>query len=241
MQKLDNAADAGAAGVILFNEGQDEPGRENAQFTTAPPNIGIPAVFGSISVGEDFHEAFEAGDDPTARLDVDATTIPRVQYNVIATSPWGDPDNTVVAGAHLDSVEAGPGINDNGSGTAAILETAEELSELNARAEEATAAAEAKVADAEANVADANAKVERREAKKDKAKRKFDKADGKKEKRKAKKKLKKARKKLRDAKDDLKLAEDELATAQQELETAKQQFTPHQQLRSASGARRRPV
>ena len=33
-------------------------------------------------------------------------------------------DNVVMAGAHLDSVTAGPGINDNGSGSAAILETA---------------------------------------------------------------------------------------------------------------------
>ena len=35
-----------------------------------------------------------------------------------------------MAGAHLDSVDEGPGINDNGSGTASILETAEQMSEL---------------------------------------------------------------------------------------------------------------
>lgn len=36
----------------------------------------------------------------------------------------GSPDNVVVVGSHLDSVVAGPGINDNGSGTSANLAVA---------------------------------------------------------------------------------------------------------------------
>jgi Zn-dependent M28 family amino/carboxypeptidase len=35
-----------------------------------------------------------------------------------------------MAGAHLDSVPAGPGINDNGSGSAALLEVAENLAKV---------------------------------------------------------------------------------------------------------------
>ncbi|SDY50672.1 aminopeptidase S [Micromonospora pattaloongensis] len=45
-------------------------------------------------------------------------------YNLIADWPGGDPNNVLMTGAHLDSVTAGPGINDNGSGSAAILEVA---------------------------------------------------------------------------------------------------------------------
>ncbi|PRY61580.1 aminopeptidase S [Knoellia remsis] len=45
-------------------------------------------------------------------------------YNLIAEWPGGDPTNVVMMGAHLDSITGGPGINDNGSGTAAVLETA---------------------------------------------------------------------------------------------------------------------
>ncbi|GGK74025.1 hypothetical protein Sme01_33400 [Sphaerisporangium melleum] len=45
-------------------------------------------------------------------------------YNVIADWPGGDSNDILMVGAHLDSVTAGPGINDNGSGSAAILETA---------------------------------------------------------------------------------------------------------------------
>ncbi|AKU17306.1 M28 family metallopeptidase [Luteipulveratus mongoliensis] len=45
-------------------------------------------------------------------------------YNLIAEWPHGDANHVVMAGAHLDSVSRGPGINDNGSGSAGILETA---------------------------------------------------------------------------------------------------------------------
>ncbi|MGG6495044.1 UNVERIFIED_CONTAM: M28 family peptidase, partial [Bacteroidetes bacterium 56_B9] len=48
----------------------------------------------------------------------------RKTYNLIAQTKRGDPDNVLVVGAHSDSVFAGPGINDNGSGLIAILETA---------------------------------------------------------------------------------------------------------------------
>jgi aminopeptidase S len=45
-------------------------------------------------------------------------------YNLLAELPGGDPDRVVMMGAHLDSVASGPGINDNGTGTAAVLEAA---------------------------------------------------------------------------------------------------------------------
>ncbi|WP_406731197.1 M28 family metallopeptidase [Streptomyces sp. NBC_01794] len=45
-------------------------------------------------------------------------------YNLIADWPGGDANQTLMAGSHLDSVGAGAGINDNGSGSAAVLETA---------------------------------------------------------------------------------------------------------------------
>jgi hypothetical protein len=45
-------------------------------------------------------------------------------YNLIADWPGGDPGRVLMTGAHLDSVNAGPGINDNGSGSASILEVA---------------------------------------------------------------------------------------------------------------------
>jgi Zn-dependent M28 family amino/carboxypeptidase len=54
----------------------------------------------------------------------------RPQKNVIAEKTGVNDDNVVMAGAHLDSVEAGPGINDNGSGSASLLEFAESTAKL---------------------------------------------------------------------------------------------------------------
>ncbi|MFD7240851.1 M28 family metallopeptidase [Streptomyces massasporeus] len=48
----------------------------------------------------------------------------RTGYNLIADWPGGDTSQVVMAGSHLDSVSSGAGINDNGSGSAAVLETA---------------------------------------------------------------------------------------------------------------------
>ncbi|MFD9333858.1 M28 family peptidase [Streptomyces sp. NPDC060028] len=51
--------------------------------------------------------------------------------NLIADWPGGPADQTVMFGAHLDSVSAGPGINDNGSGSATLLENALVLAQKN--------------------------------------------------------------------------------------------------------------
>ncbi len=56
-------------------------------------------------------------------------------YNLIADWPGGDPNKVVMAGAHLDSVAEGPGINDNGSGSAGILETAMAVSRAKLKPE----------------------------------------------------------------------------------------------------------
>ena len=52
------------------------------------------------------------------------TSSGRTGYNLIADWPGGDTNQVVMAGSHLDSVTSGAGINDNGSGSAAVLETA---------------------------------------------------------------------------------------------------------------------
>lgn len=56
-------------------------------------------------------------------------------YNVFATTRMGNANNTLMLGAHSDSVAAGPGINDNGSGSAALLELAIQLAkyQVNSR------------------------------------------------------------------------------------------------------------
>ena len=63
-------------------------------------------------------------------IETDNSDPVRETENIIADTPTGREDRTVVVGAHLDSVPEGPGINDNGSGTATILETALQMKKL---------------------------------------------------------------------------------------------------------------
>jgi hypothetical protein len=123
------AEQAGAEAVIIFNQG-NTPDREGLIVADAtsvdPPIPGAPGpvTHGIPVVGASFADGVAlAQPDSTALV----TVLPaetRTDYNVIAELPGRNPDNVVMAGAHLDSVVEGPGINDDGSGTAALLETA---------------------------------------------------------------------------------------------------------------------
>ena len=64
------------------------------------------------------------------RVKVEFTADTRVAWNVLAETADGNDANVVMAGAHLDSVQEGPGINDNGTGSAALLEVAEQMSKV---------------------------------------------------------------------------------------------------------------
>ncbi|WP_404391439.1 M28 family metallopeptidase [Humibacillus xanthopallidus] len=120
-----NAQAAGAAGVVIMNEGQ--PGRTGVlSGTLSSPGVTIPVVGATFAVGDSLRNGVTNGStNSVVRLKVERVNEPRTTYNVIAETPGGDPNNVVVVGAHLDSVPRGPGINDNGSGSAAILEVAE--------------------------------------------------------------------------------------------------------------------
>jgi Zn-dependent M28 family amino/carboxypeptidase len=63
----------------------------------------------------------------TMRMATNVSTTYATTMNIIADTPSGDASNVVVIGSHLDSVDAGPGINDNGSGSATTLEIAKQL------------------------------------------------------------------------------------------------------------------
>jgi Zn-dependent M28 family amino/carboxypeptidase len=133
-QKAENAAAAGAVGVVIFNEGNDDPSDDRLGVingTLDPPRLDIPVIGTSFAVGEELYALIQAGQEVVVHLKVDASVVTTPGTNVIADTKAGRDDRTIVVGAHLDSVEEGPGINDNGSGSATILEVAEEMSELN--------------------------------------------------------------------------------------------------------------
>ena len=124
------AQEAGATGVIIYNEG-NTPERQNPIFVDDQPDqpATIAAVVASYTLGNDLLQAYKQGLDPTVDFKVFGTFTDRFLPQVIAETRAGNPNHVVVVGAHLDSVEAGPGINDDGSGTATLLAQAEELAD----------------------------------------------------------------------------------------------------------------
>ena len=122
-----NAQAAGATAVIIFNQG-NSPDREGLIIgTLAPDTASIPVVGASFADGVALSQP---GSTAHVRVDPPQDII---QVNVIAESKGGDPNNVIMAGGHLDSVQRGPGINDNGSGSAALLEVAEQMAKVNPR------------------------------------------------------------------------------------------------------------
>jgi Zn-dependent M28 family amino/carboxypeptidase len=130
-QKAANTQAAGYDAVIIFNEGN--PGREELFIGTLGEPFTIPVVGLSYADAVAIDTQLDQGQTVTVRVVTSTLSEPRITRNIIADSPTGSDDRVVVVGAHLDSVIAGPGINDNGSGTSTILEIAEEMSELGIR------------------------------------------------------------------------------------------------------------
>jgi Zn-dependent M28 family amino/carboxypeptidase len=133
-EKAEAAQAAGAVAVVIFNEGNDDPNDDRIGViagTLDPPVDDIPVIGTSFAVGQDLYNRITGGQTVTVRVAVDAEVRTTATANVIADTPTGRVDRTVVVGAHLDSVSEGPGINDNGSGTSAILETALQMAELD--------------------------------------------------------------------------------------------------------------
>ncbi|WP_051442146.1 M20/M25/M40 family metallo-hydrolase [Arthrobacter sp. H14] len=123
-QKAINAEQADASAVIIFNSGA-EGATEAVIGTLGSPAVTIPVVGASHAVGNDL-----LGDGVEAHVKVDTISETRVTWNVFAETASGNPDNVVMVGGHLDGVLAGAGINDNGTGSAAILSVAEAMQKV---------------------------------------------------------------------------------------------------------------
>ncbi len=113
--KARHAESAGAVGVVIVNN-EDGPPFGLTLDTDDVPDIPV------LGVARD--DADQVREAEQLRLSVDAETTPVTTRNVIAETRTGTPDDVVMAGAHLDSVTEGPGMNDNASGSSAVLETA---------------------------------------------------------------------------------------------------------------------
>jgi aminopeptidase YwaD len=133
--KIRNAAKAGAEAVIIYNNGS---GVING--TLGGPDQGfVPALALTKEQGESLkaklEEALKAGKTLTATVKVEgAETKKATSHNVIATKKASqtqkDTNQIVIVGAHHDSVEGGPGANDDASGTSTVLELARVMANM---------------------------------------------------------------------------------------------------------------
>lgn len=125
--QVENAETAGAAAVILYDS-ENGPAEARLVDAASIPVIGL--VSGEVAAN--LLQAFRAGHAPTVRIRVETRRKRGVDYNVIADSPYGDPNRTVVVEGHLDAIY-GEGMLDNASGSTTILQVALDLAKTPTR------------------------------------------------------------------------------------------------------------
>jgi aminopeptidase YwaD len=121
-EKATNAAAAGAVALLIYNN-VDGPFQGALTTPAALPVVSLPRAEGLR-----LRQVIEEGSPVEAQLRVDATIERTPSQNVVAVRP-DLPANLpiIIIGGHYDSVPAGPGANDNASGTAVVLELARVL------------------------------------------------------------------------------------------------------------------
>jgi Zn-dependent M28 family amino/carboxypeptidase len=125
VDKQNSALAKGAAALVVLSAPSGQG---------APPGLFVPGYFKQLTVpvavvGAYGATALERATAPI-RLVLDAENIKISSRNVLAQTETGSPHEAIVVGAHLDGPRDGPGINDNATGVAAVLETALQLGPL---------------------------------------------------------------------------------------------------------------
>ena len=121
-------AQAAGAAAVISSYPMWGPGQVRRPTLIDPAGLAIPAAATTRDAGLALADAARTGRE--VHLRISTTTVMGQSDNVLAETPGGDADHVVMLGAHLDSVIDGPGINDNGTGVAVVLELARRLAAL---------------------------------------------------------------------------------------------------------------
>ncbi|KAL9614334.1 MAG: hypothetical protein Q9167_001137 [Letrouitia subvulpina] len=125
------AGAAGADAAVIYDN-IDEPKLSGTLGPDSrPEGPYVPTAGITLARGTALLDAIKGGATVNADINVNSIRENRTTYNVIAQTRGGDPNNVLVLTAHTDSVQAGPGINDNGSGTIGLLEVAIQLAKFS--------------------------------------------------------------------------------------------------------------
>jgi aminopeptidase Y len=125
--KSENAGRKGAVAAIVYNTESDPV--SGTLGTPSPYHVATFGISGAEAEPVIGQLKKKTGVSAIAYIDSEVNTIHT--NNIIAQTTEGDPENCVMLGAHSDSVTAGPGINDDGSGTISLLEVATQLTKFN--------------------------------------------------------------------------------------------------------------
>ncbi|CAF2532379.1 unnamed protein product [Rotaria sp. Silwood2] len=130
-QKALLAANYNVTALLIYNDGVS-PDRVQPIAISLDQRNALPALFLSSNLGQALADAsVNLSVNASVRIVIDLIDIPPYPVgNICADTPTGDITQTIVVGSHSDSVPAGPGINDNGSGSAANLALAVALARL---------------------------------------------------------------------------------------------------------------
>ncbi|MGZ8801390.1 MAG: M28 family peptidase [Mycobacterium sp.] len=125
VEKQNTALAEGAVGMLVVSRASP------TKPVGAPASLFSPGYYNNLTVPVGIIDptadaALRRTDAPVTMV-LDNEPVMTTSRNVIAQTKSGDARNVITVGAHLDSVRSGPGINDNGSGVAAVLETALQL------------------------------------------------------------------------------------------------------------------
>jgi Zn-dependent M28 family amino/carboxypeptidase len=106
--KVAFAGGAGASGAIIYNNLDPAPSGGTLAQPSRPEGPYVPSAYITKADGEAFISRIDAGEEVVGSIHATAINEERSTSNVIATTKLGDRENIIVAGAHSDSVPAGP-------------------------------------------------------------------------------------------------------------------------------------
>jgi Zn-dependent M28 family amino/carboxypeptidase len=118
--RLKPAAAAGANSVIIYSD--VETPVTGGTLSAPNPAEYVPGGYINKVDGEALVSRLQAGEEITAYFQQTQTIETKITQNIFTETKDGDPTNVIMLGGHLDSVVAGAGINDDGSGTSLVLE-----------------------------------------------------------------------------------------------------------------------
>ncbi|PHH66166.1 hypothetical protein CDD81_229 [Ophiocordyceps australis] len=128
-QKVKLALKKGAIAVIIYHHVEDKNGVPGGSMGIQNAGRLLPTVLIDHHTGMDLRFRMSKEMQCNVHMRVDCVTEMRKGSNLLVDTKVGSPRSIILVGAHLDTLPLSPGMNDNGSGVAAVIEMARAMRE----------------------------------------------------------------------------------------------------------------